>query len=212
MQKRIVYLYYPALMIFLVFTFADTLLRGIIHNYSVELLLYTVLWLFVAIQATFAYDRIRKVKPKNYPTAALLSDCLDIVLIVYICAAISGVYGRNETNELNSYLHLSIPFFLVSINQFSWFVIVRNFDIPAVFRLSILFIGMLAVTISENICHDFINLVAIVSIIVLLGILRAVNWAPGPFNKLATKIWSSVKKGNPKILQFFLEKTKGKTK
>lgn len=194
MQKRIVYLYYPALMIFLVYTFADTLLRGIIHHFSIDVLLYTLLWLFVTIQATFAYIRIRNVKPKNYPVKALLSDCLDILLVVYICAAINGIYGRNETSELSSYLHLSIPFFILSINQFSWFVIVRNFDIPAVFRLSILFVGMLTIIVSEIVCHSFVNLVAVVIIIVLLGILRAVNKAPGSFGKMAIWLWGSVKK------------------
>lgn len=194
MKKRIIYLYYPALMLFLVFTFANSLLRGIIQHFSIELFLYIILWVFLTIQTTFAYTRIKNVKPENYPTKALLSDCLDILIAVYVCAAISGVYGGSENNELGSYLHLSIPFLILSINQFFWFVIVRDFDVPAIFRICILFIGMLAVSVSELLCHSLWNLVVIVALIVFLGILRAVDKAPKFFTEKVIKVWEMKKK------------------
>lgn len=192
--KHIVDLYYPSLMTFLVFAFADNLLRGIIQKFSVELLLYTIMWIFLVIQTTFAYIHIKNVNPSNYPTKALVSDCLDIVIAIYVCAAIGGIYGRNEGSELTSYLHLSIPFLILSINQFTWFVIVREFNVPAIFRISILFCGMLAASISEAIGHNFWNLVIVVTLIALLGILRAINKAPEGFNVIVTRMWEMVKK------------------
>ena len=192
--KRIINLYYPALMIFLVFTLADNLLRGIIHCFSLDLLLFIIMWLFLTIQTTFAYIRLIDFDPKEYPTGALLSDCLGIIIAIYVCAAIGSVYNRGEISELSSYLHLSIPFVILSINQFTWFVIVREFDIPAIFRICILFFGMIAASISELINHSFWNLLIVVGLIVLLGILRAIDKAPDPFCKLATRLWKSVKK------------------
>lgn len=192
--KNIVDQYYPALMLFLVFTFANNLLQGIIQNFSIVLLLYIIMWAFLTIQTTYAFKRIKEVEPKNYPTGALLSDCLDISIAIYVCAAIGGVSGWGENHELSSYLHLSIPFLVLSINQFIWFILVKNFDVPAIYRIGILFCGMSMVTISEAISHDFWNLVAIVSLIVVLGILRTIDKAPTPFHKIATKIWDSVKR------------------
>lgn len=192
--KQIIDLYYPALMLFLVFTFADNLLRGIIQCFSLELLLFIIMWLFLTIQTTFAYIRLKDINSKEYPTGALLSDCLEIIIAIYVCAAIGSVYSRGETHELRSYLHLSIPFVILSINQFTWFIIVRKFDIPAIFRICILFCGMIAVSISELINHSFWNLLIIVGLIVLLGILRAIDKAPKPFSKLATRLWTTVKK------------------
>lgn len=193
MEKRIIYLYYPALMIFLVYTFAVRLLREIFQNPSVELVLYIVLWLFLTIQTTFAYIRIKNVPPQQYPMQALLSDCTDIIIAIYVCAAIGGI-GQGSNHIMNTYLHLSIPFLILSVNQFCWFVIVRNFDIPAIFRICILFVGMLAVTISEGIYHSFWNLVVIVFLIVSLGILRAIDKAPNSFERKVTNIWQAAKK------------------
>lgn len=191
--KRIFDLYYPSLMTFLVFTFADNLLRGIIQSFSVELLLYTIMWIFLVIQTTFAYIHIKNVNPANYPTKAMVSDCLDIVIAIYVCAAIGGVYGRYEGGGMISYLHLSIPFLFYSINQFVWFVVVREFNVHAIFRISILFCGMLVVSVSEAICHNFWNLVAVVALIVLLGILRAIDKSPKVFSCIVTKMWNHTK-------------------
>ncbi|MBO4281815.1 MAG: hypothetical protein J5873_01295, partial [Bacteroidales bacterium] len=58
----------------------------------------------------------------------------------------------------------------------------------------ILFLGMLAVSVSELINHNFWNLVAVVFLIVLLGVLRAINKAPTCFSKKATKLWDWTKK------------------
>lgn len=193
MEKIIVYLYYPAFMVFLVYTFAVHLLREIFQEPSMELFLYIILWLFLTIQTTFAYIRIINVPPKQYPIQALLSDCTDIIIAVYVCVAIGGI-GKGSNYIMNSYLHLSIPFLILSVNQFCWFVIVRNFDIPAIFRICILFVGMLAVTISEGIYHSFWNLVVIVFLIVSLGILRAIDKAPNSFEREVTNIWQAAKK------------------
>lgn len=194
MTKHIINLYYPSLMTFLVFTFADGLLRGIIQGFTVEILLYVILWAFLTIQTTFAYTRLGEIEPEKYPIKALVSDCLDIIIVIYICAAIGGVFSRSEGYELTSYMHLSVPFIILAINQFSWFIIVRSFDIPAIFRICILFIGMLAISISEVINHSLLNLVAIVTLIVMFGVLRAINKSPKTFRCFASKLWTYTKK------------------
>lgn len=192
LKKRIINLYYPALMVFLFFTIADSLFRGIIHSFTTKLLLCIVLWVFLTIQATFAYIRIKKINPNNYPIKALLSDCLDIMVAIYVCAAIGGIYGHE--NELKSYLHLSLPFLVLSVNQFCWFIFVKKFDLAAIFRICILFIGMLAISISEILQHSVWNLAAVAILITLLGILRAIDKSPRKFNDFATNLWSKVKK------------------
>lgn len=183
-------LYYPALMTFLVFTFANNLLQGLIHGFCFDLLLYTIMWLFLVLQTTFAYVHIDKIKSGDYTVKAFISDSIDVGIAIYVCAAIGSTYNGNVYSELAHYQHLSVPFLILAINQFLWFVIVKEFNIPAIFRISILFFGMLAVTISEWICHSFWNLVIVVILIVSLGILRAIDKAPKSFEQLAVKIWS----------------------
>lgn len=190
--KNIVRLYYPTLMTFLVFTFADNLLQGLIHSFCIDMLLYTIMWIFLVLQATFAYVHIEKIKAENYTIAAFLSDSIDVGIAVYVCAAIGSTYSANGYSELSHYQHLSVPFLILAINQFSWFVIVKEFNVPAIFRICILFFGMLAVTISECIHHSFWNLLAVVVLIVLLGILRAIDKAPNSFKGMAKSLWRFV--------------------
>lgn len=194
MIKKVVDIYYTALMTFLVFTFANHLLQGLIQSFCIDLFLYAIMWLSLVLQTTFAYVHIRKVDFRNYHVKALFSDCLDIAIAIYVCAAIGSTYNENGYCELSNYRHLSIPFLLLAINQFSWFVIVREFNSSAIFRICILFFGMTAITISECICHSFWNLVAVVSLIIILGILKTIDWAPKLFVKVVENMWKYAKK------------------
>lgn len=133
---------------------------------------------------------IDKIKSKDYTVKAFISDSIDIGIAIYVCAAIGSTWNGNVYSKLDHYQHLSVPFLVLAINQFSWFVIVKEFNIPAIFRISILFFGMLATTISEWIHHSFWNLVAVVVLVVLLGVLRSIDKAPKSFEQLAVKIWS----------------------
>ena len=151
------------------------------------------MWLFLVIQTIFAYVHIQKIKPEDYTIAAFISDSIDILVAIYVCAAIGTTYRANAYCELTNYIHLSAPFIVLAINQFSWYIIVKEFNAPAIFRISILFFGMVAATISESLNHSFLNLVVVVSLIVLLGILRAINKSPRLFTKVVTKIWEHVK-------------------
>lgn len=192
--RDIANLYYTSLMTFLVFTFADKLLQGLIHSFCIELLLYTFMWLALVVQTTLAYTHINDVKLEYYTIKALLCGSADIGAAIYVCAAIGSTYNSNIYSELNSYCHLSIPFFILSITQFLWFLSIREFNVPALFRISILFFGMLVITISECIHHNFCNLLAVAVLIVLLCILRAVNKVPGPFKGMADRLWRYVSK------------------
>lgn len=192
--KKLVRLYYTALMTFLVFTFADKLLQGLIHSFCIELLLYTLMWLLLVVQATFAYVHIERIKPEKYTIMAFISDSIDIGIAIYVCAAIGSTYSADVYSELEHNQHLSVPFLILAINQFSWFMIVKEYNKEAIFRICILFFGMLAVTISESICHSSWNMVAVVVLIVVLGILRAINKAPDSFEGTAAKLWKYVSK------------------
>ena len=65
MIKKVVDIYYTALMTFLVFTFADHLLQGLIQSFCIDLFLYAIMWLSLVLQTTFAYVHIRKVDLKS---------------------------------------------------------------------------------------------------------------------------------------------------
>jgi len=189
-SKRIINVYFPALMIFFVFTFADNLLKKLVLNPSAENLLFIIVWFFMAVQITLAYSRGIKLENRKYPNGALITDSVDILCALYLCSIMS-CYDEITSQ---SYLHLSVPYIMIAIAQFFWFVSMRIFDIPAVVRLFILFVGMVAISVSEMICHRIWNLLAIVVLIAVLGILRVMDKVPNKLKEIIIKIWNKIKK------------------
>lgn len=173
-NKRIIKLYYTALMTFLVFTFANDLLRKVIEDGRTEYVLYLVFWVALVIQTTFAYKHIMAIKPKKYKVLVLVSDCIDVIIEIFVCAVISSTYHSNSYHELTDYRLLSIPFMLLAINQICWYIGVQERNRRAITRLIILFVGMLSVTILESISHSIYNLAIFVIVHALaMAILRA---------------------------------------
>lgn len=177
----------------LVFTFACQLLQCLIQSFCTDMLLYLIMWISVVIQATFAYIRISKTNQTAYPIMALILDGLDLGIGLFICAIIAGRCNEYGYQPLNSYLLLSIPFLLYSISQFCWFIVVREFDIPALFRITVLGIGMLTISILELLTHNSWSLLIISVLLVLLGILRIINKAPILFSKFVSQWWKQIK-------------------
>lgn len=128
-----------------------------------------------------------KIISKGYSLWAFLSDAFDICVAIYICAAISSTCNGNGYEELSSYCHLTIPFILLSFTQFLWFVKVKEYNIPAIFRICLLFFGMVTITIFECIYHSLWSLFFIVALVILLGILNCIDRSPSFFNRTAKK-------------------------
>lgn len=172
--KRLINLYYAALMTFLVFTVANDLLRGLFTEIHIEYVLYLIFWLALVIQTTFAYRHIMAIDENNYTVKAFISDSIDIIIEIFVCAVIGSTYGAQGYHELADYRLLSIPFMGLAINQMYWYASVKEDNPMAIGRLILLLVGMLTITISESICHSIWNLVAFVIVHVLaMAILRA---------------------------------------
>ena len=198
--KQLINLYYTALMTFLVFTFGKDLLQGLFSDICKELVLYVIFLFSIIVQTTYAYKHIMDIKQDNYPILALVSDFIDIGLSVYICAAIGSTYNTTDKYvEMTSYLHLSIPFLILAVNQFCWYLFVNEFNPAAIFRLLILFVGMFAVSISEAVCHSIWNLLIIITVqSIAMMILRVINKTPDWFATMVQPIWDNIVK-NPKV-------------
>lgn len=197
-NKQLIDLYYTALMVFLVFTFANDLLQGIIANFRLEYVLYVIFWLALVVQTTFAYKHIVEIEEEKYNVLVLLSDCLDIAIEIFVCVIIGRTYDEKGYCELLDYTYLSIPFLILSINQTCWYIGVREYNARALTRLIILFVGMLVVTISEWIDHSIWNLVAFVVVHALaMVLLRAKDEAHKLFieRRVAKKSKRRKKKG-----------------
>ncbi len=176
---ELINVFYTALLIFLVFTAANDLVKGLIRVFSVELFLYLLLWLSMVIQTTFAYWHIREVS-ENYELSAFLSDCVDICIFIYVCAAIGSTYDSTTKvfDDLDTYWHISIPFIILSFNQVCWYIFVKEKKAAAILRLILLFIVMLTATILDNKYHGVGMLATIVlGNFFIMVILRAINRA-----------------------------------
>lgn len=58
MIKKVVDIYYTALMTFLVFTFADHLLQGLIQSFCIDLFLYAIMWLSLVLQTVIMAENM----------------------------------------------------------------------------------------------------------------------------------------------------------
>lgn len=193
-HKLLIDKYYTALMLYLVYTFADKLLQGLISKICcLDLWIYTILWASLVIQTTFAYKHIMAIKKEAYTTWALVSDCIDISFSLFICAVISSTFRSGDYKELDNYILLYIPFMLMAINQFVWYVIVREFNSRALFQLLMFFLGILTVMVSECLCHGFWNLIFLVSWHVFwMAVFRWKCKAPKSFTKAIKPIWNDM--------------------
>lgn len=173
---------YTALMVFLVFTAANDLVKGIIKEFHIELLLYIVLWVSMVVQTTYAYKHIRDVSD-NYQSLAFLSDCLDICIFIYVCAAIGSTCTDSGFYDLDTYRHISIPFLILSFNQLCWYIFVKEKrKSAAVLRLILLFAVMLTTTLFDPTCHTAWMLATIVGgNFLIMVVFRAIDWAPRCF-------------------------------
>lgn len=187
--SKIINIFYSALMVFLVFTAGNDLIKGLIGGFHAELLLYVLLWLTMVIQTTFAYVHIRKVS-KNYKILAFLSDCIDICIFIYVCAAIINTCKNGAFDDMDSYRHISVPFLILSFNQLCWYIFVKEKQkAAAVIRLVLLFAVMLTTTLLEKEHHNIGMLATIIiSNFMIMVILRAINWAPESFKKQMDEI------------------------
>lgn len=181
---EIINVFYTALMIFLVFTAATDIVKGLIGEFHVKLLLYLLLWMSMVIQTTFAYKHIKLVSD-NYGSLAFLSDCVDIGIFIYVCAAIGGTYDNTTKvfTDLDTYWHISIPFLILSFNQLCWYIFVKEKrKSAAVIRLILLFAVMLTTTILDETHHNIWMLATIVGgNFFIMVVLRAIDWAPKCF-------------------------------
>jgi hypothetical protein len=114
-NKLLIDKYYTALMLYLVYTFADKLLQGLISKICcLDLWIYTILWASLVIQTTFAYKHIMAIKKEAYTTWALVSDCIDISFSLFICAVISSTFRSGDYKELDNYILLYIIYVIIT--------------------------------------------------------------------------------------------------
>lgn len=196
-MPELINVYYTALMIFLVFTAANDLFSGLINHFRWRLILYVLLWSSMVIQTAFAYKHIKEIPPKNYNILAFISDSIDICIFIFVCTAIGYTYKADaeEVKDMSTYWYISIPFLILSVNQFCWYVVVQERNMKAVFRLILLFVVMLAATILDIWFHNSWLLLGIVvgNATIMVG-LRAKNKAPEAFVNKLNAWWEKLKK------------------
>lgn len=205
---ELINVYYTALMIFLVFTAGNDIFKGIQKDFHWELIFYLFLWLSMVIQTTFAYKHIKEIPPKNYNMLAFISDSIDICIFIFVCAAIGNTYKADseEFKDMSTYWYISIPFLILSINQFFWYMFVREKKFAAaVLRLILLFAVMLTVTILDVWFHNSWLLLGILvgNATIMVG-LRAGNKAPKSFEDKIKGCWKKVKK--TAVVKWLLER------
>ncbi len=201
MQERernfpIIQVLYPGLMLYYVFTLTETIFPMVRKVFQMDLSsdalivgLSVLFWLSMLIQVVLAYSRGVVLYQKSYPTKALVSDCIDIVFVVYVSTIVVELVGSGgfDILKLNT-LHLTIPFFFVSINQMWWFKIMNQKDVPAKFRMCFLFFTMLVLTVLGLFDEGQIGVyMGTILCVLVCMVFRVINQAPQWFWHLLKK-------------------------
>lgn len=188
----IIQVLYPGLILYYMFTLTETifpLIRAIFQMNSARdsLLVLTgvVFWLSMFIQIVLAYSRGCDLYQLFYPVKALIADCIDIMLIVYVTTSVVQLIkgGGFDLLGLNT-LHMTIPLFALSINQMWWFHTMKMDDKPARFRLCFLLVSMAILSILGVINKNSIIVYLITIVIVFCCMLfriddKAPKWFQG---------------------------------
>lgn len=189
-RKKIFEVYFPGVMMFAMFSFANDILKKLVFHFSYEILLFSILWVLLIFHITSAYTRgLRYIKTEKH-TLVLLAGLFEIMCAIYMCSIMAGY----ENTVMPNYLHITVPFIGIVFSQFFWFILARIFDVPALFRLFVLFIGMLFISVFELISHNLWNLVVIIILLFFLVLLRQINKSPQFFYTFATHLFVLARK------------------
>lgn len=180
-KRRIFRMLYPALILFFIFTFCESVF-GIYKYFSyqdyigrTEIVLLTLLWLILIIQIFSSFLRVYEMSKYIYPTLTFISDCIEILLIIALTITIDNNIAKN--NDIMFRLeYILIYEILIAIicNQWIWFISLRRLDKNAFIRLAVLLCVIIALLIWELILPcvwNHIVFIAMFSFVTILSII-----------------------------------------
>lgn len=180
-KRRIFRMLYPALIIFFIFTFCETVL-GIYENFScqdcigrTEIVLLTLLWLILIIQIFSSFLRVYEMSKYIYPTLTFISDCVEILLIIALTITIDNNIAKKDVVSFRIEYTLIYEILIVIIsNQWLWFITLRRVDKNAFIRLTILLCVIIALLVWEFIfpcIWNHVIFIAMFSVVTIFSII-----------------------------------------
>lgn len=180
-KRRIFRMLYPALIVFFIFTFCESVF-GIYKYFSyqdyigrTEIVLLTLLWLILIIQIFSSFLRVYEMSKYIYPTLTFISDCIEILLIIALTITIDNNIAKyNDIIFRLEYVLIYEILIAIICNQWIWFISLRRLDKNAFIRLAILLCVVVALLIWEFILPcvwNHVVFIAMFSIVTVLSII-----------------------------------------
>ena len=180
-KRRIFRMLYPALIVFFIFTFCESVF-GIYKYFSyqdyigrTEIVLLTLLWLILIIQIFSSFLRVYEMSKYIYPTLTFISDCIEILLIIALTITIDNNIAKyNDIIFRLEYVLIYEILIAIICNQWIWFISLRRLDKNAFIRLAILLCVVVTLLIWEFILPcvwNHVVFIAMFSIVTVLSII-----------------------------------------
>lgn len=192
-KRRIFRMLYPALIVFFIFTFCESVF-GIYKYFSyqdyigrTEIVLLTLLWLILIIQIFSSFLRVYEMSKYIYPTLTFISDCIEILLIIALAITIDNNIAKNNGVTFSlEYILIYKILIAIICNQWLWFISLRRLDKNAFIRLAILLCVVVALLIWEFILPcvwNHVVFIAMFSVVTVLSIIDDKEVNPETINQ-----------------------------
>lgn len=178
-KRRIFRLLYPALIIFFVFSFCESVF-GIFKYFKVqdgfgkiESICLLFFWLILIIQIFSSFLRVYEMSKYMYPTMAFISDCVEILLIIAMVVTVESIIETTSDCLHLNYVQIYGIMIALVINQGIWFLSLNRFDRNAFIRILILLsftMGLLVWEIYSTCVWNHVIFITIFIIITILSV------------------------------------------
>lgn len=180
-KRRIFRMLYPALIVFFIFTFCESVF-GIYKYFSyqdyigrTEIVLLTLLWLILIIQIFSSFLRVYEMSKYIYPTLTFISDCIEVLLIIALTITIDNNIAKyNDIMFRLEYILIYEILIAIICNQWIWFISLRRLDKNAFIRLAVLLCVIIVLLIWELILPcvwNHVVFIAMFSVVTVLSII-----------------------------------------
>ena len=180
-KRRIFRLLYPALIIFFIFSFCESIF-GVFKYFElqdffgkIESICLLLFWLILIIQIFSSFLRVYEMSKYMYPTITFVSDCIEILLIIAMVVTIESLLDSNPSEVRLNYIQIYGIIVALVINQGVWFLSLKKIDRNAFIRIIALLTFTLGLLVWEIYSQCIWNHIIFIIVFIFITVLSVID-------------------------------------
>lgn len=180
-KRRIFRLLYPALIIFFIFSFCESIF-GVFKYFElqdffgkIESICLLLFWIILIIHIFSSFLRVYEMSKYMYPTITFVSDCMEILLIIAMVVTIESLLDSNPTKVQLNYIQIYGIIVALVINQGVWFLSLKKIDRNAFIRIITLLTFTLGLLVWEIYSQCIWNHIIFIIVFIFITVLSVID-------------------------------------